>query len=156
MVTHPDCLKPKACDAKGKNRDGGPPRCHRCMMTARNKTDAQRKAVREEKLKNPTIAAMKAVSNLPHVRQRAAHTRLDREGHWCPREYRDVNRKLRSAKVPLEDRKSEIAKMIADDANKPVVEYATFSERIAMSHERMKRGGSFYAPSGNSSLVPRS
>jgi len=151
MTTHPDCLNPTACIAKGKNRDGGPPRCHGCMMTARNVSDKQRQAVRAEKLKNPTLTAERiAKGRLPEARAKASHNRREREMSWCPAEYRDFYDSMTKRRNGNERMKAaEVKAIIMDDIAKKegraeVVHFMSLGERIDASHERKKRSGSFY------------
>lgn len=142
----PDCLKPVACIAKTPGKH-----CHKCMMTARNKSAKQREAAKAEKLKNPTLTPeVIARSRTPEARQKAIHNRREREMAWCPAEYRTLYSKLTrsgpAGRYSAGEARAMIEEAVKKD-NREVVQFETFSERISRSHENRKRGGSIYGGS---------
>ena len=133
-MSRPDCLasRASACVAKTPGKH-----CHRCMMTARNKSPKQREALRVHKKAHPALTPQARANALTReARLKACHTRRERAMAWCPPEYRDLYTKLTrklggDSKYSAADARALIEESIEQERRR----------RITESQRSLKRGG---------------
>lgn len=112
MSARPNCLNTSDCAAKTPGKH-----CHKCMMTARNKSDRQRTLNGVHKKANcPFTPEVFARSKTPEAIAKSNLTKARRRFPWCPDEYLSLNRKLRRSGLSVDERREIIERAAREDA----------------------------------------